>query len=416
MDMHTTTFLNDYREASMKTYMMNAKVLALSVMLGFSGIASAATLVGEGATLPGIAYTGGIVSPTTLTPTSGVNSVFGAFAQATTNSVTYSQTGSGAGKTALNSNTGAFAATDSPLTQTNYTAFLGSAAVTTGNHIAPVQVPAIAGSIAIVFNNPDVAVGVTPNLSSVQIAKIFAGEFTNWNQLGLGLPSRAITVVARGSGSGTTFGFVNHLNAVGGLTGTKYFSVKELFSDAVATAQATGFTFTAATSNADVVTKVNATTGAIGYAEAANASGVRFTTVNGQHPVTGFTSPKTIAAANILTDNGITGVQTSGANIGRATYAALTGVPVGSTGYVKLIKPESYANPASGYPIQAISYLLGYRANNTNVNEVRNLLKVPSDTSYRTTTTTDPKYVSTVVGQGFAWLDGINTTFLNGIN
>lgn len=222
--------------------------------------------------------------------------------------------------------------------------------------------------------------------------------------------------MARGSGSGTTFGFVNHLNAVGGLTAGKYFSVKELFSDAVLTAQATGFSFTAASSNADVITKVNATAGSIGYAEAANAASARFTTVNGQHPVTGFTSPQVIAAANVLTDNGITGVVASGATAGRATYAALTGVPAGSTGYVKLIKPESYANPSVGYPIQAISYLLGYRSGNANVTDVRNLLKVPSDTSYRTTTTTDPKYVSTVVNQGFAWLDGINTVFLNGIN
>ena len=401
----------------MKTYMMNAKFLTASVLLAISSMASAATLVGEGATLPGIAYTGGTATPKTLTPTSGIDSVFGAFAQATSNTVTYSQTGSGAGKTALNNNTGAFAASDSPLTQANYTAFLSSPAVTTGNHIAPVQVPAIAGAIAIVFNNPDIAAGVTPNLTSVQVARIFSGQYTNWNQLGLGLPSRSITVVARGSGSGTTFGFVNHLNAVGGLTTGKYFSVKELFSDAVATAQATGFSFTAASSNADVVTKVNATAGAIGYAEAANATGVRFTTVNSQHPLTGFASPQTIAASNVLTDNGITGVQAStGTNPGRATYAALTGIPAGSTGYVKLIKPESYANPSSGYPIQAISYLLGYRGNNTNVNDVRNLLKVPSDTSYRTTTTTDPKYISTVVGQGFAWLDGINTLFLNGIN
>lgn len=401
----------------MKTYMMNAKFLAASMMLVMSSIANAATLVGEGATLPGIAYTGGTTSPATLNPTSGVNSVFGAFAETTSNTVTYSQTGSGAGKTALNSNTGDFAASDSPLTQANYTAFLGSAAVTSGNHIAPVQVPAVAGSIAIVFNNPDVAAGVTPNLSSTQIAKIFAGEYTNWNQLGLGLPSRAITVVARGSGSGTTFGFVNHLNATGGLTAGKYFSVKELFSDAVATAQVTGFTFTPATSNADVVVKVNATAGAIGYAEAANASGIRFTTVNGQHPLTGFSSPQTISAGNVLTDYAITGVQAAtGTNPGRATYAALTGVPVGSTGYVKLVKPESYATAASGYPIQAISYLLGYRANNTSVNEIRSLLKVPSDTTYRTTTTTDPKYVNTVVGKGYAWLDGINTAFLGGIN
>lgn len=319
----------------------------------------------------------------------------------------------------MNNNVVDFVASDSPLTQTNYTIFLSSTAVTSGNHVAPVQVPVLAGSIAIVFNNPDVAAGVVPNLTSVQVARIFSGQYTSWNQLGLDLPSRAITVIARGSGSGTTFNFVNHLNAIGGLPTGKFFSVKNLFSDAIITAQATGFTFIPATSNSDVASKVNVTAGAIGYIAAAKGSGSwpRFFTVNRMHPLTDFSSPQTIAASNILTDNVITGVQSSSnTNPGRATYALITNKPANASGYVKLIKPESYANPPAGYPIQAISYLLTYRANNTNVLEVRSLLKVPSDTSYRTTTTTDPKYVSTVVGQGFAWLDGINTVFLNGIN
>lgn len=397
---------------------MNNRLLVLSLAVGLATTVNAATLKGEGATLPGIAYTGGSAATTTIKPNTTVKSVFGAFSKFSNNTVVYGQTGSGAGKTSLNNNTGSFAGTDSPLSQTNYTAFLSSTAVTTGNRVAPVQVPAIAGSIAVVFNNPDIASNVRPNLTSQQVAKIFSGNITNWSQLGY--PSRAITVVARGSGSGTTFGFVNHLNAVAGLPTGKFFSVKELFSDAVATAKTAAFTFTPATSNGDVVAKVNATAGAIGYAEAANASAARFATINGFHPVNDFNSPYVIAAGNVLTDYAITGVVTSGTQAGRATFAPITGVPASAKGFVKLVRPDSYAKPTVGYPIMAVSYLLAYRSGYTgstvNPIHVRNFLKVPSDTTYRTTTTTDVKYVNTVVGKGYAWLDGINSSFLNLIN
>lgn len=397
---------------------MNNRLLALSLTIGLATGVNAATLSGQGATLPGLAYTGGSAATTTIKPNTTVKSIFGAHAKASNNTIVYGQTGSGAGKTALNNNTGAFAASDSPLSQTNYTAFLSSTAATSGNRVAPVQVPAIAGAVAIVFNNPDIATGVTPNLTSQQIAKIFSGNITNWSQLGY--PSRAITVVARGSGSGTTFSFINHLNAVGGLPTGKFFSVKELFSDAVATAKTATFSFTPATSNGDVVTKVNATAGAIGYAEAANASAARFVTVNGFHPINDFNSPYTIAAGNILTDYAITGVVTSGTQAGRATFAPITGVPSTAKGFVKLVRPDSYAKPTVGYPIMAVSYLLAYRSGYTGSTVspiyIRNLLKVTSDTTYRTTTATDPKYVTTVVGKGYAWLDGINSSFLNLIN
>lgn len=397
---------------------MNNRLLVLSLAFGLATSVNAATLKGEGATLPGVAYTGGSAATTTIKPNTTVKSVFGAFSKFSNNTVVYGQTGSGAGKTSLNNNTGSFAGTDSPLSQTNYTAFLSSTAATTGNRVAPVQVPAIAGSIAIVFNNPDIATGVTPNLTSQQVARIFSGNITNWSQLGY--PSRAITVVARGSGSGTTFGFVNHLNAVAGLPTGKFFSVKELFSDAVATAKTAAFTFTPASSNSDVVTKVNATAGAVGYAEGANAAAARFATVNGFHPINDFNSPYVIAAGKVLTDYAITGVVASGTQAGRATFAPITGVPASAKGFVKLVRPDSYSKPTVGYPIMAVSYLLAYRSGYTgstvNPIHVRNLLKVPSDTTYRTTNTADVKYVSTVVGKGYAWIDGINSSFLNLIN
>lgn len=397
---------------------MNNRLLVLSLAFGLATSVNAATLKGEGATLPGVAYIGSGAASATIKPNTTVKSVFGAFSKFSNNTVVYGVTGSGAGKTALNNNTGSFAATDSPLTQANYTAFLSSTAATAGNRVAPVQVPSIVGSIAIVFNNPDIATGVTPNLTSQQVARIFSGNITNWSQLGY--PSRAITVVARGSGSGTTFGFVNHLNAVAGLPTGKFFSVKEVFSDAVATAKTAAFTFTPASSNSDVVTKVNATAGAVGYAEGANAAAARFATVNGFHPINDLNSPYVIAAGKVLTDYAITGVVASGTQAGRATFAPITGVPASAKGFVKLVRPDSYSKPTVGYPIIAVSYLLAYRSGYTgstvNPIHVRNLLKVPSDTTYRTTNTADKKYVSTVVGKGYAWIDGINSSFLNLIN
>lgn len=82
-----------------------------------------------------------------------------------------------------------------------------------------VLVPTAAGSIAVVYNLPDVKSGL--KLSRDVLPAIFLGEITRWNDPkltalnpGLTLPDLPITVVHRSDGSGTTAAFTAHLSAI----------------------------------------------------------------------------------------------------------------------------------------------------------------------------------------------------------
>ena len=82
-----------------------------------------------------------------------------------------------------------------------------------------VLVPMTAGSIVLAYNLPELK--GTLRLSREALAGIFLGTITNWNDdelkranPGISLPARPITVVVRMDGSGTTYGFANHLAAI----------------------------------------------------------------------------------------------------------------------------------------------------------------------------------------------------------
>lgn len=78
-----------------------------------------------------------------------------------------------------------------------------------------VNVPMVGGPIAIGYNLP----GITNlNLSAKNLAKIFSGSITNWNDPaitrdnpGTQLPSLGIQAFHRSDGSGTTYNFTNYL-------------------------------------------------------------------------------------------------------------------------------------------------------------------------------------------------------------
>jgi phosphate transport system substrate-binding protein len=79
-------------------------------------------------------------------------------------------------------------------------------------------VPLTAGSIALAYNLPDVP---EVKLTRQAYVGIFTGAITNWNDLriaranpGLKLPSLTIATVVRQDGSGTTFAFTKHLDAI----------------------------------------------------------------------------------------------------------------------------------------------------------------------------------------------------------
>jgi phosphate transport system substrate-binding protein len=80
-------------------------------------------------------------------------------------------------------------------------------------------VPVTAGSVAVAYNLPDVSADL--RLSRQAYADIFLGEIKNWNDPriaktnpGVRLPNLTIVTVVRQDGSGTTFAFTKHLDAV----------------------------------------------------------------------------------------------------------------------------------------------------------------------------------------------------------
>jgi phosphate transport system substrate-binding protein len=79
-----------------------------------------------------------------------------------------------------------------------------------------INIPMVGGPIAIGYNVPGVTKNL--NLSASNLAKIFSGKITNWNDPeiaqdnpGTRLPSLGIQSFHRSDGSGTTYNFTNYL-------------------------------------------------------------------------------------------------------------------------------------------------------------------------------------------------------------
>ena len=112
--------------------------------------------------------------------------------------VNYQSVGSGAGVRQYIKESVDFGASDEPLKASEY------AKVKRG----VVQIPTVGGTIAVAFNKPDCK---SLKLTQAQLADIFLGEITSWDQLKCG--KGKLTVAHRSDGSGTTFAFTNSLSA-----------------------------------------------------------------------------------------------------------------------------------------------------------------------------------------------------------
>jgi phosphate transport system substrate-binding protein len=388
---------------------------------------TAPTLVGGGATLPELGYTGSSVSGSTLakvTPTSG--SLFAASGAASS----YCAIGSGAGKKVLANNDANFnvskdcvppsssnpslngfggpttlaqpdfAASDAPMSQTEYNNYI------TGHPggSKPVELPAVAGAIGIVYKKS----GVTSlNLTEAQICGVFSGQIKTWDDAALAgafasgtAPTGNITIVYRSDNSGTSFSMLNHLSAVcplsanvaAGKTAATQFKTLQSFATGAASYTSAYAASSAQPSNKDVVNAVSTgTDGSIAYAEAANSLGVsgvrqaavKNTNVSGGtfiNPLTGFgptTVPVTLLFDKVIAD-------TPDSN-GRPVLNALST----TTQCVAVADPNAYGNPTSGYPIVAVSYLLGNTTGNgsASLTPIRTLLGSPYNTGIRSSVT-----------------------------
>ena len=122
--------------------------------------------------------------------------------------INYASIGSGGGIAQIKAKTVTFGATDKPLTSKE----LNAAGLT--------QFPAVIGAIVPVINVP----GIKPGqliLDGTTLANIFLGKIARWDDAAikklnptLALPGRAIVVVHRSDGSGTTFNFATYLSGV----------------------------------------------------------------------------------------------------------------------------------------------------------------------------------------------------------
>jgi phosphate transport system substrate-binding protein len=171
--------------------------------------------------------------------------------------ITYQGVGSGAGIQQLTAKTVDFAGSDVPLKPAEQAATGGAGAV--------VEVPWIAGGIAIEYNLPGVS-GL--KLSPDTIAGIFVGKIKKWNDpaikadnAGVSLPAAGIQVVHRSDGSGTTNVFSAFLNAAAPSIWT-FAPAKDWPAGAAGTGQKGSDGVTAA---------VKQTQGAIGYSEVSYA-------------------------------------------------------------------------------------------------------------------------------------------------
>jgi phosphate transport system substrate-binding protein len=121
----------------------------------------------------------------------------------------YQSIGSGAGVRQLLAGTVDFGATDAMMSN-----------VQMDNLSVPVlHIPATMGAVAIAYNLPGVASGL--KLDAKTLAGIFLGTISNWNDPAIAklnpdmtLPDKAITIVHRADGSGTTNIFTDYLSKV----------------------------------------------------------------------------------------------------------------------------------------------------------------------------------------------------------
>jgi len=165
---------------------------ALALLLSGAAAASTNQISGAGATFPYPVYSKWAQS----------------YNQKTGVRMNYQAIGSGGGIKQIKNRTVDFGASDAPLKKAQLDKF------------GLLQWPMIMGGVVPIVNIPGVEPGEM-RLDNPTLAKIFLGKITRWNDPAIrnlnpdvDLPDKAITVVHRSDGSGTTFNFTNYLSKV----------------------------------------------------------------------------------------------------------------------------------------------------------------------------------------------------------
>jgi len=311
-----------------------AIAIAASAMMGSLGLACSAstastTIVAGGATFP-------------INLMESCRATFAGDSTANSNGdkVDYTGVGSSTGRANFYKNTYDFAMSDSLYKTTD-----------TGYRSSFVFMPLVAGAIDVAYRLDGIKPeGTVLQMSSATVAKIFAGQITNWKNAAISadnpetvvIPDTPITVYKRKEGSGTTHSFANYLNKVEPSIWTK--ATNDAFDSAFPGTVPTDGSFVAAQGNDGVANGVMGKNGGIGYAE------VSF--VNERQ-----SSGKSITAAKLK--NGA-GEYLAGSSAAAALFVSTAAVD-SMTGIVEF----NYATTKAGaYPITAVSYGMANTAAN----------------------------------------------------
>jgi phosphate transport system substrate-binding protein len=169
--------------------------LAILALTAIAGQASAETLInGAGATFPYPLYSKWFAEYAKVDPTTKFN---------------YQSIGSGGGIKQITAQTVDFGASDKFLSDDELKAAPGKL----------LHIPTVMGAVVVTYNIPGVPKGL--KLSSEDVADIFLGKITKWNDPKIAndnpkikLPNQPIIVVHRSDGSGTTSIFTDYLSSV----------------------------------------------------------------------------------------------------------------------------------------------------------------------------------------------------------
>jgi len=176
---------------------MLKKIVALTAaaLLSLASLASAETLInGAGATFPYPLYSKWFSEYAKIDKSVKFN---------------YQSIGSGGGIKQITAQTVDFGASDKFLSDAELAAAPGKL----------LHIPTVMGAVVVTYNLPGIPKGL--KLNSEDVANIFLGKITKWNDKkiaddnpGVNLPDKAIIVVHRSDGSGTTSIFTDYLSGV----------------------------------------------------------------------------------------------------------------------------------------------------------------------------------------------------------
>jgi phosphate transport system substrate-binding protein len=249
-------------------------------MRKISGILAAAALVASITVVAPAAYANETI-------TGSGSSYMNSFQQTcsaayTANKATYTSTGSGTGKSQFAAGTTNFGGTDSLYSSDAPANF--------------VYVPLVGGPVGIVYNVKGVK---SLRLTAKVASDIFQGKIKKWNDAKIktlnptaALPNKAIQVVYRADGSGTTNNFGNYMKQV----------AKGTWTAADGWAEALGQTpvGTSARTNQGVIATVKTLANSITYADTADAKAAKLPFASVQNGFGEFVQPTVANAARFM--------------------------------------------------------------------------------------------------------------------